>query len=76
MLWTMFAQLLDIVVNKIMTRIIAQPWLGGAVREKPQEARPPLERIVEFSHGKNEETRVYTSGTSCVWDYIRWYSWI
>ena len=58
MLWTTLAQRLDIVVNEIMARIIAQPWLGGAVREKPQEARPPLERIVEFSHGRNEETRV------------------
>ena len=29
-----------------------------------QEARPPLERIVEFIHGRKLEMRVYTSGTS------------
>ena len=52
-----------------MTLTIVQPsvipWLGKAVRENLQEARPPLERIVEFIQGRKMETRVNTSGRSC-----------
>ena len=48
----------------IIVQLFVSPWLGSAVREKLQEARPPFERIVEFNQGRKLEMRVYTSGTS------------
>ena len=40
------------------------PGLGGAVKEKLQDLRPPLERILSVIQGRKEDTRVYTSGRS------------